>query len=424
MAPLESIVARLERTSAYMHWACSGLTDTELREQPDGEFSPIGWHLGHVAWQEELWAMRALPGRPALCEGFDEVFDSFRPGKARRGKLLPTLSVLLEYRAEVRARLLARLDELLQADRAGLMNGEGLLHFVANHESQHIETVLALRLAAGLSFGSARHASRPDACGGATTSDDSFVFAGGGTFRMGSDDDPDRWDNECPSLVLNVPPFLVQAAPVSNALWLRFMADNGYRERGFWSEAGWQFIKRGHIESPLYWFRDAAGAWHERTLGGPEPLNAGRPVCHVSWHEARAFARYAGARLGSEREWEWLTQSTPERCELWDDFEVSQLDLSLGRLVRSPGGGPKVGGLSGLRGSVWEWTEQVFHPYPGFVPQAYAGYSQPWFDGKHRVLRGGSYVTEPGIARKSFRNWYLPEMRRPFLGLRLFKDLP
>lgn len=376
---------RLQRTSHRLSALCDDLDDRALRQQFDGEFSPIGWHLGHVAWQEELWVLRDRFHEPPLEGTFDEVFDSVSPPKHERGLRLPDKSVLYDYRREVRARVLDRLEQVLDDSSKQLMRGAGLLRFVANHESQHTETVLALRLAGGLSLApSVLPAPR------AALALNEWVAFAGGDFMMGTSAHPDRFDNECPDHRASVSPFQLARAPATNGAWLEFVARGGYRDPALWSPAGFTWASAEGIKLPLYWSFDERNGWCERTLFGTTPLDRDRPVCHVSWYEADAFARFAGARLPSEAEWEWAASSAP--------------DLSL------------------MLGSVWQWTSDVFAPYPGFEPQPYHGYSAPWFDGRHRVARGGAFTTEAEIARVTFRNWYLPQTRRAFLGVRLAKD--
>ena len=382
---------RLQRTSQRLSTLCADLDDAALRQQFDAEFSPIGWHLGHVAWQEEMWVLRGRFHEPPIEPAFDGVFDSFHPDKHQRGDKLPDKAALFDYRGEVRARVQGRLEQVLEDSSLELMRGPSLLRFVANHESQHTETVFALRLAGGLSLGASLAPAPPqvEAC-------DEWAAFSGGAFSMGTSVDPDRFDNECPAHRAALAPFQLARAPVTNGAWLEFVSRGSYRNASLWSDAGYDWVRSQGVTLPLYWSFDERNGWRERTLFGPEPLEHDRAVCHVSCYEADAFARFAGARLPSEAEWECAASSAPRAGQL--------AELSL------------------MSGAVWQWTSDVFEPYPGFEPQAYQGYSLPWFDGRHRVARGGAFTTEPEIARVTFRNWYLPHVRRAFLGVRLAKD--
>ena len=417
------LARRLERSSRFMEQVSRDLDEVELRTQYDLEFSPIGWHLGHVAWQEEWWIARRFGRRPALDERLDHVFDAFRPNKGERGQSIPSASRIAEYRAEVRAATLELLPELC-AERDGLMCGAGLCRFIANHESQHTETVLAIRLAAGLFLASEASPNENTPI----TDRASYVTIPEARVVMGSDHDEDGWDNERGEHEVQVPSFQLRRTPVTNGEWLEFVAAGGYTEDAYWSAAGRAWKRQRGIRFPLYWREHGQGSFWERTLSGDQPLGSSQPVCHVSWYEAEAYARFAGARLPSEREWERVAGwgANEKRRYPWGNQPEPGIDWALERPIRAAVGsaphGASESGVLDLSGGVWEWTEDVFAPYTGFTPQAYEGYSQPWFDGRHRVARGGSYVTQPELARSSFRNWYSPEMRLPFLGVRLARD--
>ncbi len=398
----DALVDRLTRVSAFMQAVTNDLSDAELRAQFDPEFSPIGWHLGHVAWQEENWVLRGFAGHAPLEPRFDEVFDAFRPHKAERSARIPPKQVLLGYRTRVRDKVLRCLDRLLEDESNALMRGANLLRCVANHESQHTETVLCMRLAGALPL--AR-----DVLSNAPVQDEArtpeLVVIPGGSLSMGTAQDPERWDNEAAPHRVEVAPFLCRRTLITNAEWLEFVAAGAYREQRWWCDAGRRFLREHRIEAPLYWHRDATGAWQERTLFGDEPLVLDRPVRHVSWFEAQAFARFSGARLLSEAEWEWVARGP----------------VANGGAGKGAAKGAAKG-VCQLTGSAWQWTSDWFEPYPGFVPQPYQGYSLPWFGATHRVARGGAFVTAAEIARPTFRNWYHPGMRRAFLGVRLASE--
>src|SRR6187399_1490164 len=276
---------RLHRTSHRLSKLCEDLDDEALRLQFDSEFSPIGWHLGHVAWQEELWVLRKRFSQPPIEARFDDVFDAFRPNKQQRGGRLPGKSALFEYRSEVRRRVLERFDEIVADGATELMRGALLFRFIANHESQHSEIVLALRLAGGLSLPD-RECSLYDAR--LHTRSDWFTLAGG-EFMLGTSSDPDRFDNEAPEHRSCVRPFALQHSPVSNGAWLDFVTSGGYRERALWSSEGWAWALGAGAAMPLYWSFDERDGWCETTLVGRQPLRRERAVCHVCYYEAEAF---------------------------------------------------------------------------------------------------------------------------------------
>jgi iron(II)-dependent oxidoreductase len=204
------------------------------------------------------------------------------------------------------------------------------------------------------------------------------------TYAIGADAD-DAYDNERPRHEVTLDTAQVARYPVTNAEFLAFLHDGGYRRRECWSDAGWYWRERHGIEAPGLWRRDDAGRVHEITHAGPRALSGDSPVTGLSWWEAEAFARWAGARLPHEYEWEALART---------------------------------GALAGV-GRVWEWCANPLHPYPGFRAFPYDGYSMPWFDGNHYVLRGGSEATHDTVRRVTFRNFHEPDKRHVFAGLRL-----
>jgi ergothioneine biosynthesis protein EgtB len=205
---------------------------------------------------------------------------------------------------------------------------------------------------------------------------------------MGSNDISCTLDNERQQHTVNVAAFLIDSFPVSNSDFLRFIKSGGYHAQQWWAPAGWQWREEHCIEHPLYWRQERQGQWREITLTGARPLALDQPVICVSWYEADAYARFVGKRLPTEAEWE---KAASEQY-----------------LQES--------------GHAWEWTSSWFHPYPGFAAHPYEGYSLPYFDQQHRVLRGGSWATQPHVRRTTFRNWYQPWMREIFAGVRCVKD--
>ncbi len=399
-----------------------GLAEEELRRQFDPLFSPIGWHLGHVAWQEECWALRRAGGQPPIDPSLDELFNSFESIKHERGGRLAKPAELFAYAASVRQRTLALLE---RADLGGddeLIGSGYVFRFLANHERQHAEIMGVVRLLGGLSMDGMPVQSAAPSPGG-------FIAQAGGRFLLGVDGDADSWDNERPAREVVLSDYQIMRRPVDNAAWLEFMRAGGYDDDRLWSPEGARWKREHAVKAPLYWEQTADG-WQRRTLGGVRPVEPARAVCHVSWHEASAFARFAGARLPSEAEWEhaasWDPAEARKRRWPWGDTADAPANLALASLDATlPGEGDEsqaASGASDMAGGVWEWTAGLFEPYPGFSPQPYQGYSQPWFDGRHRVARGGSFLTQREIARCCFRNFYLPGLRQVPLGVRLARS--
>ena len=317
------------------------LSDEQLARQVSPLQSPLVWDLAHIGYFEELWLLRRAIEREPLSPEYDDLYDSFAHGRAERGEL-PILEpeAARAYLTEVREAVLALLPEL----------DDFLVGMVAQHELQHGET-MAQTLALGGLPGPPPHGPPEVAASG-------DVIVDGGPFTRGSDE---AWayDNERPEHVVDLPPFRVDRALVTNAEYAAFMEAEG-------------------APAPLHWNGNAEAAPHE-------------PVQHVSFHQAEAYARWAGKRLPTEAEWE--------------------------KAVKTVGGE-----LEHVDGAVWQWTSSCFHGYPGFRAFPYAEYSEVFFGEDYRVLRGGSWVTDPLVARPTFRNWDLPQREQIFSGIRCASD--
>jgi len=336
----------------------------DLERVLDPIMSPLVWDLAHIAAYEDLWLGHRLGGLELLHPERAAMYDAFETPRAVRGRL-PLLDTAraLTYLGDVRARVLTVL-----ADRGP---GDGtLVELVLRHELQHTETMRQCMALGGLLPPGEPPAprSRPDA------SRSEWVEIPGGPFAMGAGPEGFAYDNERPRHVREVPAFRIARRPVTFASWLTFTEGGGYERREWWSDEGW--------------------AWKEEyDISGCPGGQAGAPdapVCHVSWFEADAFARSCGARLPSEAEWEKASAS-------------NQLDGT---------------------GHVWEWTASEFAAYPGFRAHPYREYSEPFFGQDHRVLRGGSWASDPRVATRTVRNWDLPQRRQLFAGLRLAADPP
>lgn len=409
----------LEEARRRTLWLTGTLDDAVARAQPHPEFSPLGWHLGHVAWQEEVWLHRRTFHLPPLDAAADRIFDPLVCAKARRGGALPPIDAIRTYAAAVRERSL----ELLERPRGTPGQDLGwVLRFLPNHERQHAEVLAIVRILGGWYLAPPP----PSDVGAAPVGRSSarWLEIEEGAFTLGADD-PEGWDNESMSNTVHLDPFRCSDRLVSNGEWLEFLESGGYQRDEFWSSAGRKFRDRQAISAPLHWDRNRSGAWMRRSLSGLVPLEVDHPVAHVSWFEAEAYASFRGARLPTEAEW--------ERVAGWDEAAQAPLrwpngakfhgesNLWMSRGDTSPVASAPASrsGAFDLEGNVWEWTASTFLPYPGFVPGPYAGYSAPYFGPDHRVLRGGSYLSHPHMARAAFRNWLAPETRCYPSGLRL-----
>lgn len=404
--------------------------DDELWRQYDPLMSPLVWDLAHIGQQEEFWLLRggdpARPGMlPAAVEGLYDAFEHSRASRAELPLLSPERA--RSYCRTVRSAALDALDALPD-DPAG-EQAAFAFGLVVSHENQHDETMLqALNLRTGaplLTDGSALPAGRPGVAG-------TSVLIPGGPFVLGVDaaSEPYSLDNERPAHVVDVPAFRIGRVPVTNGEWRQFIDDGGYHRPQWWSEFGWHHRQTAGLTAPQFWSSD--GKTRAR-FGYLEDIPADEPVQHVSYFEAEAYAAWAGARLPTELEWEkacaWDAATGARRRYPWGEQAPSEALANLGGTALRPApvgaypAGASAYGVEQLLGDVWEWTASPLRPWPGFVPMIYERYSQPFFDGDYRVLRGGSWAVEAAILRPSFRNWDHPVRRQIFSGVRLAWDV-
>ncbi len=417
----ENVVRDLERARART-LELTDLDEPELLAQHDPLMSPLVWDLAHIGQQEELWLLRSGdPARPGmLAPEVDSLYDAFRHKRADRPALplLPPVEARA-YNYEVRGRVLDLLARTPEADlfTAGM---------VVQHEEQHDETMYAtLQLRQGPPVLLARQplpAGRPV--------DGERVFVPGGPFVLGADaaTEPFSLDNERPAHRVDVAPFWIGRVPVSNRQWSDFIADGGYHRPGLWSASGWSYRRQAGLQRPKFWTAEGT----RRRFGIEEDVPPGEPVQHVCYFEAEAFAAWSGGRLPTEIEWEkacaWDPDRQARRCWPWGSAPPSAGLANLGGQGLRPapvGAYPASASAYGAEqmiGDVWEWTSSDFEPWPGFTPMIYRRYSEPFFGGDFKVLRGGSWAVAPSTIRPSFRNWDYPIRRQIFTGVRLAFD--
>jgi gamma-glutamyl hercynylcysteine S-oxide synthase len=411
----------------------SPLTDEELRTQHDPLMSPILWDLGHIAHFEELWLTRNLDGPIEFVE-MPGLFNPFEHPRGERGSLpLPDIVYCQAVMAEIRERVLERLANA-DFDSANPLLRDGYVYrMVLQHEYQHNETILqTLQLKRGRPYSPLKRfdlaAPSPELL---ETSRGNMARFPGGPVLIGTTDRSAAYDNERGQHRVYLAPFWIDVNPVTNGDFEAFIAAGGYSTRGYWSDAGWNWVTESGATAPKYWTPGSRG-WITRSMDHIGPVVPSLPVCHVCYYEAEAFARFAGKRLPTESEWEaaasWDPESGTKRSYPWgeepatkDLANVDQLSFGTAPVGSYPQNVSPIG-CYGMIGDVWEWTAGDFQPYPGFESFPYKEYSEAFFGSDYKVLRGGSWATRPGAVRNTFRNWDYPIRRQIFSGFRCARD--
>ncbi len=424
---LAKLAAARERTSLLT--GC--VEEEDLVRQHSPLMSPLVWDLAHIANQEELWLLRGVGGREPMHPEIDPLYDAFQHPRAERPSLplLPPAQAR-SYSREVRGRVLDVVEGAVLHGSPLVQDGF-VFGMIAQHEQQHDETMLIThQLRAGAPALTAPAPPGPAGDAGGLPSE---VLIPGGPFSMGTSVEPWALDNERPAHTVQVAPFFLDATPVTNAAYRQFIDAGGYHEPRWWSQAGWAHRQQAGLSAPLFWRREGSG-WARRRFGVTEEVPPDEPVLHVCWYEAQAYASWAGRRLPTEAEWEKAARYDPasgrSRRYPWGDEDPGPDHANLGQrhLQPAPAGSYPAGaapsGARQLIGDVWEWTASDFLPYPGFAAWPYREYSEVFFGGEYKVLRGGSFAVDPVACRGTFRNWDYPVRRQIFAGFRTARDAP
>ena len=400
----QSLEARLAATRSLSLELAAPLSDADATIQPFPDASPAKWHLAHTTWFFETFVLRDhAAGYQPFDERFGYLFNSYyeaegdRHPRSRRGMLSrPSLGEIIAWRRHVDEALGTALPSL---NRAAI----DLVELGINHEQQHQELLLTDILA---TFGTnplepAYGELPPVHC--VATEPLTFDEGRDGLVDVGAAAPGFAFDAERPRHQQLLRPHAIASRPATNGEWREFIRDGGYRTAGLWLSAGWEWVQREAVTQPLYW-RDEDSMF---TLAGRRDIDWAAPVAHISYFEADAFARWAGARLPTEFEWEDLAASA-------DPYLGNQLDEA-GAVV------PQAGGA--MFGDVWNWTQSAFASYPGFKPAegAVGEYNGKFMCGQF-VLKGASCATPRGHSRASYRNFFPPDARWQFTGVRLARD--
>jgi ergothioneine biosynthesis protein EgtB len=388
--------------------------DCQVQSMPDA--SPVKWHLAHTSWFFETFVLApGVPGYEAFHPSFSYLFNSYynavgdRIARPQRGLVTrPTLEEVYAYRSAVDRAMLAYLDAAGPALPTAVAS---VIELGINHEQQHQELILT-----DIKHALAQNPTRPAYRGGTAAAASSearpmeWVPFPGGITWVGHDGQGFAFDNEEPRHRVYLEPFQIGSRLVTSGEFLAFIEEGGYSRPEFWLSDGWNAARAEQWQAPLYWER-IDGAWWVYTLGGRRRLADAEPVCHLSFYEADAFARWAGARLPTEAEWE----SAAGHQERNGNF------LEAGRF--HPQAAPDGTGIAQCFGDTWEWTQSAYTPYPGSRPAAGAlGEYNAKFMCNQLVLRGGSCATPAAHIRATYRNFFPPAARWQFTGIRLAKD--
>jgi len=400
------------------------LSDADATVQAMDDASPAKWHLAHTTWFLETFVLRDhVPGYALFNARWPFLFNSYyeaegeRHARSRRGMLTrPSLEEVLAWRAHVNDAIDQAWPHLGDVPR-------GLIGLGCHHEQQHQELLLTDLLALfALNPLSPRVWDRPRNVPAAPPGPIRWIEGAHGIVEIGHGTKDFSFDCEGPRHRTLLTRHALADRPVSNSEWRAFIDDGGYNRPEHWLSDGWAWVTQNRIEAPLYWRRQEDGDWSAFALDGLHPVHPAAPVTHINYYEADAFARWAGARVPTESEWESAAAGL-------DPAAGNQLDSAGPVRPRAApeGTGPSAGLGTGLRqmfGDVWEWTGSAFLPYPGFKPAAGAvgEYNGKFMSGQF-VLKGASCATPRGHARASYRNFFYPHQRWQFTGLRLAKDL-
>ncbi len=382
-----NLVKHFKKTRAYTLSLVEGLSPEVLMAQPAEFTSPAKWHLAHTSWFfERLILQKFQPGYQEFDPGFNFLFNSYYQGlgarleRKDRGQITsPNWENVLTYRQHVDQSVLRLLADGLSAEQ------EALMELGLQHEMQHQELLLSdLKYILGQQpFKEALPNFKPTAS--PPKREPQWLNLEGGLSKLGHSGEGFGFDNEKPLHTTYLQDYSLQQSLVNNADWREFVEAGAYHDFKYWHDEGWQWVQNQKIEAPLFWFKQEDN-WWEYTLGGFKPLDLERPVAHISYFEAFAFAQWKGLRLPTEAEWE---------------HAADELNW----------------------GERWEWTESAYLPYPGYQRyQAEAGEYNAKFMVNQMVLRGASIFTPPAQKRKTYRNFFHAHERWQCIGLRLAKN--
>ena len=359
--------------------------DFNIQYHPD--LSPLGWHLGHCVYTETYWLKEQLLGLSSPDQKLKSHYVPELANKPDRGEALPNYSGLCQWAKERQQENLELIENHQDSTNHPLMQHDFLLHFLIQHNAQHFEVMHMILMQRALQECVDFEVKQ------ALTSSElntSTILLKSGRYRIGSQTDFLPYDNEYPPHEFKTDDINIAVKPVSHSEFLLFMEESGYQTQEYWSQEGWCWKEKFDVSCPEFWLEDDHQNWFTVDIAGPHDLEPEHPVWGINYFEAQAFADWASLHLGQARlphEYEWEAAKQNECLK--------------------------------NTGLVWEWCQNSFHPYTGFEAFPYDGYSIPYFDGSHFVMKGASRYTQAVIKRHSFRNYYQADKRHQFAGCRL-----
>jgi ergothioneine biosynthesis protein EgtB len=425
---VERLRDRFHQIRKFTNALCVGLEPEDCVVQSMPDVSPTKWHVAHTTWFFETFILKKfVPGYRAEIPEYAYLFNSYynAAGDMHRRDLRglisrPTVSQAQRYRASIDSHI----DDLLSnPDESLLDEMEPILVLGIHHEQQHqellitdIKHVLAQNPLYPV-FRKPKTAGRSSATPDSQSSPLQFIDFEEGIVEIGHDGDGFAYDNEGPRHQALVHAFSLATRPVTNGEYIAFIEDNGYSRPEFWLSLGWMTVNEQRWSAPLYWTK-RDGAWWNFTLSGLRRVDQSEPVTHISYFEADAYANWAGARLPTEFEWERAALS----CPIEGNFVETEIFHPVAMVSAVSADKPRKG-LHQIFGNVWEWTRSAYSPYPGYraAPGALGEYNGKFMCNQY-VLRGGSCATSRTHIRRTYRNFFQPEKRWQFTGIRLARD--
>ncbi len=413
----ETLAARYHRVRCRSQALAAPLSAEDQTIQSMADASPTKWHLAHTTWFFETMVLAAFDAEyPIFDPDYRYLFNSYyeslgaRHPRPQRGLLTrPSCDDIERYRAHV--------DEHMRTFIAktkgeAWARAAALIELGCHHEEQHQELVL-MDIQHAFSCNPtwpAYHAPIPHAV--KTAPPLQWTALPGGDYEIGHGDEGFAFDNESPRHTIKLLPYRIANRLITNGEWLSFITADGYRRPELWLSDGWAAVMENGWTAPQYWRCGDDGIWHVFTLAGLSPLDPAAPVCHISFYEAEAYARWAGKRLPTEAEWEIASKIAPQHGNFLESGALSAQPANSGDE------------LTQMFGDTWEWTQSPYSPYPGFKPAAGAvGEYNGKFMINQMVMRGGCCATPADHIRPTYRNFFYPHMRWQFGGVRLAEDV-